>query len=71
MEHLSDLHADVHVLQDALHTIYQLNCDGIVCAGDVIDYGLFPDEVIGLLIQHNIPTIRGNHDRWALEKNRE
>jgi len=43
---LSDVHADVHALTDALATIGRMGCDAIVCAGDVLDYGLFPDETI-------------------------
>lgn len=33
---------------------------------DVLDGGLFPDETIRLLVERRIPTVRGNHDRWAL-----
>ncbi len=65
---LSDIHADLHALQGAFRHIDALGCDGIVCAGDLVDYGLFPDETIQLLISRNIPTIRGNHDRWAASR---
>ncbi len=40
-------------------------------AGDIVDYGCFPDETIALLASRKIPTIRGNHDRWALHSNNE
>lgn len=40
----------------------------IVCAGDLIDYGVHPNETIALLSSRSIPCIRGNHDRWQLEK---
>lgn len=63
---ISDVHADVHALADALTRIDQMRCDVIVCAGDLLDGGLFPDETIRLLDERRIPTIRGNHDRWAL-----
>ena len=64
---ISDVHADVHALVDALRQIEAIGCDAIVCAGDVVDYGLFPDETIALFVQHRIPTVRGNHDRWAVD----
>lgn len=67
---ISDLHADVHALRDALMQIDQLGIDQIVCAGDVVDYGCFPDETIALLQTRSIPTIRGNHDRWAISGDR-
>lgn len=62
---ISDIHADLHALQDALKQIDQIGCDEIVCAGDLVDFGLFPEETLALLIARNIPCIRGNHDRWA------
>ena len=67
---ISDLHADVHALRDALAQIERLGCDEIVCCGDLCDYGLFPDETILLMIERGIPCIRGNHDRWAVAQRR-
>lgn len=65
---ISDVHADVHALLDALRQIDAMKCDGVVCCGDVVDYGVFPDETIAELICRKIPTVRGNHDRWAIER---
>jgi predicted phosphodiesterase len=62
---VSDLHADVHALVDALRRIDAMGCDAIVCAGDCVDYGCFPNETLALLAERKIPTVRGNHDRWA------
>lgn len=67
---ISDLHADVHALRDALVEIERLRCDAVVCAGDIIDYGRFPEETIALLRDCRIPTIRGNHDRSAVRENK-
>jgi predicted phosphodiesterase len=63
----SDLHADLAMLDAALGRIRAMGCDTIVCAGDVVDGDVFPDECIARLEADGIPTIRGNHDRWALE----
>jgi putative phosphoesterase len=62
---ISDVHADLHALRDALGVIDALGCDRVVCAGDVVDYGLFPEETIALIRERKIPCVRGNHDRWA------
>jgi putative phosphoesterase len=62
---ISDVHADVHALTDALAAIGRMACDAVVCAGDVVDFGLFPDETIAMLAARGIATVRGNHDRWA------
>lgn len=67
---LSDVHADIENLTQALAAIEVLGCEAIVCCGDLVDYGLFPEETIALLREHRIPCIRGNHDNWALGANR-
>jgi putative phosphoesterase len=63
---ISDVHADVHALRDALEIIDRLGIE-TVCCGDLIDYGLFPDETLSLLRERKIVSIRGNHDRWAIK----
>ena len=65
---ISDVHADVHALQDALARIAELGCAMTVCCGDIVDYGLFPEETITLLRERRVLTIRGNHDRWAISE---
>lgn len=64
---ITDVHADVHALRDALAQIDQLGVDLILCCGDLVDYGLFPEETLTSLRERRIVTIRGNHDRWALQ----
>jgi putative phosphoesterase len=61
---ISDIHADAEALRDALRHIEAFRCDEIVCAGDVVDYGSDPDEVIALLRSNGVAPVRGNHDRW-------
>ena len=64
---ITDVHADVHALRDALAQIDQLSVDQILCCGDLLDYGLFPEGTLTLLRERRVVTIRGNHDRWAVE----
>ena len=64
---ISDVHADLHALRDALTQIDRLGCDQIVCCGDLVDYGKDPEETVALIREREIPCIRGNHERWALE----
>lgn len=63
---LSDIHADAEALRDALSQIDEIGCELIVCAGDIVDSGRYPEETISLLRERNIPCVRGNHDRWAI-----
>lgn len=67
LAYFTDVHADVHTLRAALRQIDGLSCDRIVCGGDLVDYGLFPEETIALLRERGVPCVRGNHDRWALQ----
>jgi putative phosphoesterase len=68
---LSDVHADLHALRDALVQVERLGCDAAVCAGDLLDWGLFPEETIALLRESRIPCVRGNHDRWAVSEGQD
>ena len=64
---ITDVHADIHALRDALVQIDQLSVDQIMCCGDILDYGLFPEGTIALLRERRVTSIRGNHDRWAVQ----
>jgi predicted phosphodiesterase len=63
---ITDVHADLHALQDALAIAAAEGCRIVVCGGDVVDSGRYPNETIALLREHGIPTVRGNHERWAI-----
>jgi putative phosphoesterase len=64
---ISDVHADVHALRDALRRIDELGIESVYCCGDLLDYGLFPEETLSLLRERDVQCVRGNHDRWALK----
>lgn len=65
---ISDIHADPLALELAWSHLTVLGADQIVCAGDSVGYGPFPDRVAAFLAAREIPAIRGNHDRWALAR---
>ncbi len=64
---ISDIHGDPVALELAWAHLTVLGADRIVCAGDLVGYGPFPDRVVEFLREHQVPSVRGNHDRWALE----
>ena len=66
---IADVHADIHSLHGALAQAERMGCTAVVCAGDLVGYGLFPMQVIDLLRERKIPCVRGNHDRWAEDPN--
>jgi putative phosphoesterase len=65
---ISDIHGDPIALELAWAHLTTLGADVIVSAGDLVDFGPFPDRVVQFLIAHQIDSVRGNHDRWALER---
>lgn len=68
---IADVHADAHALREALDRIRDMECDQVVCAGDLVDYGVFPEETIAIFRETMIPCVCGNHDRWVLSEGRD
>ena len=64
---ISDIHGDPVALELAWAHLTVLGADRIVGAGDLVGYGPFPDRVVAFLAEHKIASVRGNHDRWALQ----
>jgi predicted phosphodiesterase len=68
---LADVHGDVFALDAALARLHQMGCDPILCTGDLIEMEPFGEEVIQRLkSEKNVICIKGNHERWALERRR-
>jgi putative phosphoesterase len=65
---ISDIHGDPFALELAWSYLTVMGADRIICAGDLVGYGPFPDRVVSFLQKHRIEAVRGNHDRWALER---
>ncbi len=65
---ISDVHGDPVALELAWSHLILLGADRIVCAGDVCGYGPSPDRASAFLAEHQVASVRGNHDRWALER---
>lgn len=62
----SDIHANLHALQAVLAAIDELGITTLVCCGDVVGYGAYPNECIEIMRQRQIPTLAGNHDHAAI-----
>lgn len=58
---IADLHSNIH----ALEAIWSAegDADRVVCAGDLVDYGPFPQQIVEWILDHNVTTVQGNHDR--------
>ncbi len=58
----SDVHANIHALNAVMGDIHKLNPQLIICLGDLTGYGAFPNEVIELVREAQIPTLLGSYD---------
>src|SRR5215468_1726365 len=65
---ISDVHGDPLALQLAWTHLKVLGAERIICAGDVVGYGPQPDQVVAFLAKNQVEAVRGNHDRWAVER---
>lgn len=59
---LSDIHANLPALQEVLKDMDRRRLEHRYCLGDLVGYGTFPNEVIEVIRERNIPTIMGNYD---------
>jgi putative phosphoesterase len=67
---IGDIHGDVRALEAALAHLKSLGVDELLCTGDLVGYGSQPDAAVALVRSSAIPCVRGNHDRWAIERRR-
>ena len=61
---ISDIHANIEGLKSVLNKLKDV--DTILCAGDIVGYYTFVNEVIDLIREKNIQCILGNHDAYLL-----
>lgn len=60
---VSDVHANIHALESVLEDIDGQGAGVIICAGDLVGYCPYPNEVIERLRDRGAICIAGNHDR--------
>ncbi len=60
---ISDIHSNIHALNEVLRDVDRQGADVIICAGDLVGYCPFPNEVIGEMRRRGAICIAGNHDR--------
>lgn len=58
----SDIHGNLEALKSVLEDVKCKNIHRVVCLGDLVGYGPFPNEVIDKVKNEDILTIAGNYD---------
>lgn len=68
---LSDIHGNLSALKAVFEDIKSTEClDGIILSGDIVNYGMRPNEVISMLKSLSIPimaNVYGNHEKALLD----
>ena len=59
---ISDIHGNLHALEAVLAEINRMELAEIICLGDIVGYGPFPDRCIDLVKKCCSTVVRGNHD---------
>ncbi len=57
---IADVHSNLPALQAVLDKL--AGVEKIICVGDIVGYGAFPNEVIELLREEKVTCTLGNHD---------
>lgn len=57
-----DIHGNISALNAVLTDIEARGFENLYCLGDLVGYGVYPNEVIETIRSRHIPTIVGNYD---------
>ncbi len=66
---ISDIHANMHALSSVVEDAQTLQCDEIVCLGDIVGYNAYPRECVDYIRSLNGFVVRGNHDEEVVLEN--
>lgn len=58
----SDVHGNLPALEAILEDIERQDPDLVICGGDLVGYGAFPNQTVDLIAGRFIPTVMGNYD---------
>jgi len=65
---ISDVHNNVVALNAVLKKLHTEGCERIICCGDIIGIGPYPEETVQRIMQiPDIIAVRGNHEKYLLE----
>ncbi len=62
----SDIHGNLSAAKAVLKDLEKQNCDKIICLGDLVGYGPYPNECIDLVKKEADVILAGNHDHAAI-----
>ena len=65
---INDIHSNVTALKLVMERLGGMGCDRIICCGDIIGIGPWPEETVRYMMRiPDLIAVRGNHDQYLLE----
>lgn len=66
---ITDIHSNKVALEAVLQEFEKRNVNKIICCGDIIGIGPFPEETVQILIKNKdkLIAVKGNHEQYLLE----
>ena len=65
---ITDIHNNLTALKAVVEKLNQMKCDKMICCGDIIGIGPYPEEAVQYMMQiPNLIAVRGNHEKYLLE----
>jgi putative phosphoesterase len=63
---ITDIHNNKTALEAVLNKFEIEKCDGIICSGDILGIGAYPDETVKMImdIKNLISCVSGNHENY-------
>jgi predicted phosphodiesterase len=64
---VADIHGNAAALEAVIEDLEKLRPDRVLLNGDLFAFGPEPEETVTLLRRLNLPSTRGNTDRWLAD----
>lgn len=65
---ISDIHNNVIALEAVLRNFAEQRCERVICAGDIIGIGPYPEETVQRIKAiPNLIAVKGNHEKYLSE----
>lgn len=65
---ITDIHNNLTALDAVVKRLQEIKCDKIICCGDIIGIGPYPEETVQYMMQiPDLIAVRGNHEKYLLE----
>jgi predicted phosphodiesterase len=65
---ISDVHGNLPALECALQAVRRAGADQLLCLGDLVGYGPYPNECVARVAELDALVVAGNHDLMVVDR---